>query len=377
MSVSGILGAANAFDEDDSYGDEEHADFVTGQYGANGGEGAEGMLMAPEGQAAAAGPGEGAEAENKPHILLMGLRRSGKSSILKVVFHKMSPQETRHLESTKTIERSDAGRASFIGFQVWDFPGQLDFFDDPAFDSLSVLCSCGALIFVIDAQEDYNEALRRLHQTIVKAHRLNSAVRFEVLIHKVDGLSDDHKIDCQWGIINRCHDALHEAGLMDVQITFHLTSIYDHSIFDAFSKIVQKLTPQTHTLSDLLDSFIASSKIEKSFLADIATKIYVATDSSEVDVSNYELCSDMIDVVSDIIYIYDTEREQKPDEDMQSIITLNEGFVLYLRTVNRFLVLVGIVRQSNFENRALIDYNFECFRKAVTDVFRLQQVPQS
>lgn len=32
--------------------------------------------------------------EVKPRILLMGLRRSGKSSIQKVVFHKMSPNET-------------------------------------------------------------------------------------------------------------------------------------------------------------------------------------------------------------------------------------------------------------------------------------------
>ena len=30
----------------------------------------------------------------KPRVLLMGARRSGKSSIQKVVFHKMSPHET-------------------------------------------------------------------------------------------------------------------------------------------------------------------------------------------------------------------------------------------------------------------------------------------
>lgn len=32
--------------------------------------------------------------EQKPRILLMGLRRSGRSSIQKVVFHKMSLNET-------------------------------------------------------------------------------------------------------------------------------------------------------------------------------------------------------------------------------------------------------------------------------------------
>jgi Ras-related GTP-binding protein C/D len=41
--------------------------------------------------------------------------------------------------------------SSFVQFQVWDFPGQLDFFD-PAFDSEAIFASAGALVFVIDAQ---------------------------------------------------------------------------------------------------------------------------------------------------------------------------------------------------------------------------------
>lgn len=36
-------------------------------------------------------------------------------------------------------------------FQIWDFPGQIDFFD-PAFDSETIFGNCGALVFVIDAQ---------------------------------------------------------------------------------------------------------------------------------------------------------------------------------------------------------------------------------
>ena len=41
--------------------------------------------------------------DTKPKIIIMGLRRSGKSSIQKVVFHKMSPNETLFLESTNKI----------------------------------------------------------------------------------------------------------------------------------------------------------------------------------------------------------------------------------------------------------------------------------
>lgn len=47
-----------------------------------------------------------------------------------------------------------------------------------------------------------------------------------------------------------------------------------------------------------------TSGIEKAFLFDVKTKIYVATDSSPVDMQSYELCCDMIDVVIDLSNIY-------------------------------------------------------------------------
>ena len=47
-----------------------------------------------------------------------------------------------------------------------------------------------------------------------------------------------------------------------------------------------------------------NSGIEKAFLFDVVSKIYIATDSSPVDMQSYELCCDMIDVVIDISCIY-------------------------------------------------------------------------
>lgn len=46
------------------------------------------------------------------------------------------------------------------------------------------------------------------------------------------------------------------------------------------------------------------SNVEKTFLFDVASKIYIATDSSPVDMATYELCCDMIDVTIDISSIY-------------------------------------------------------------------------
>ncbi|XP_054577555.1 ras-related GTP-binding protein C isoform X2 [Eptesicus fuscus] len=359
--LAGSYGAADSFPKDFGYGveeEEEEAAVAGGGVGAGAGGGC--------------GPG-GADS-SKPRILLMGLRRSGKSSIQKVVFHKMSPNETLFLESTNKIYKDDISNSSFVNFQIWDFPGQMDFFD-PTFDYEMIFRGTGALIYVIDAQDDYMEALTRLHITVSKAYKVNPDMNFEVFIHKVDGLSDDHKIETQRDIHQRANDDLADAGLEKLHLSFYLTSIYDHSIFEAFSKVVQKLIPQLPTLENLLNIFISNSGIEKAFLFDVVSKIYIATDSSPVDMQSYELCCDMIDVVIDVSCIYGLKEDGSGsayDKESMAIIKLNNTTVLYLKEVTKFLALVCILREESFERKGLIDYNFHCFRKAIHEVFEGQ-----
>uniref|UniRef100_A0ABM0GKQ2 Ras-related GTP-binding protein C-like n=1 Tax=Saccoglossus kowalevskii TaxID=10224 RepID=A0ABM0GKQ2_SACKO len=263
---------------------------------------------------------------------------SGKSSIQKVVFHKMSPNETLFLESTNKIVKDDINNSSFVQFEIWDFPGQIDFFD-PTFDSEMIFGGCGALIYVIDAQDDYMDALAKLHQTVSRAYKVNPNIKLEVFIHKVDGLSDDHKIETQRDIHQRANDELADAGLDNVHLSFYLTSIYDHSIFEAFSKVVQKLIPQLPTLENLLNILISIGLV-------------------------YELVAESV--------LREENESSAYDSESSSIIKLNNATILYLREVNRFLALVCILREDNFDRHGLIDYNFHCFRKAIQEVFEVR-----
>ena len=135
--------------------------------------------------------------------------------------------------------------------------------------------------------------------------RANPDIKCEVFIHKVDGLSDDRKMETQRDIHQKATEELAESGLEgQIHLTFYLTSIYDHSIFEAFSKVVQKLIPQLPTLENMLNIFVSNSNAEKAFLFDVVSKIYIATDSSPVDMQSYELCCDMIDLIIDVSCIY-------------------------------------------------------------------------
>ena len=48
----------------------------------------------------------------------------------------------------------------------------------------------------------------------------------------------------------------------NIHLSIYLTSIYDHSIFEAFSKVVQKLIPELPTLENLMDIFISVRAVD-------------------------------------------------------------------------------------------------------------------
>ena len=53
---------------------------------------------------------------------------------------------------------------------------------------------------------------------MARAYKINPGIKFEVFIHKVDGLSDDQKIETQRDVHQRANDNLIDDGLENVQL---------------------------------------------------------------------------------------------------------------------------------------------------------------
>lgn len=316
-------------------------------------------------------------------ILLMGLRRGGKSSICKVVFHNMQPLDTLYLELTS--KPTSEQFSSLIDLSVMELPGQLNYFE-PNVDSERLFLSVGALVYVIDSQDEYLNALTNLSMIIEFAYQVNPKIHIEVLIHKIDGLLEDYRMDAQRDIMQRTGDELLDLGLEGVQVSFYLTSIFDHSIYEAFSRIVQKLIPELPSLENMLDNLVQHSSIDKVFLFDVNSKIYVATDSSPVDIQTYEVCAEFIDITIDLedLYVDDEvpaengnasasrkKNKKGAEEGLKSISHLSNGSSLYLKLMIRGLALVALIRNDEVNNLlldstlAVIDYNVDHFKKSL------------
>lgn len=187
--------------------------------------------------------------DTRPVLVLAGLRRSGKSSIQRVVFSRMSPNETLFLESTHRPARHAV--PGFVDFELWDLPGHAD--DAAAAPDLDWR-RCGGLVFVLDAQDDYIDALARLHATLLAVLPGNPALPVHIFIHKVDSLPPDSLSDLQRELHARLSDELGESGI-NVEPSWYLTSIYDHSVFEAMSKVVQRMLKEGGGLENLLNHF--------------------------------------------------------------------------------------------------------------------------
>jgi Ras-related GTP-binding protein C/D len=225
--------------------------------------------------------------------------------IQRVVFQKMSPHETLfRLEATQGLERAVVDHTPLCRFTIWDFPG--DYYGDDE----NVFGGSTSLIFVVDAQDEpYDHVLQSFTNAVTRALELNPNIAIEVFINKVDGelfLSDESKYDCRRDIMTQVTDELTDAGVSpdSIHIRYHLTSIYDHSIYEALSRVVQRLIPQLPTLENLLNVLVSTCSMEKAYLFDVVSKLYISTDPGPVDMQSVELCSDMIDVVLDVSGIY-------------------------------------------------------------------------
>ncbi|KAG6900597.1 hypothetical protein C0993_007820 [Termitomyces sp. T159_Od127] len=232
-------------------------------------------------------------------ILLLGLRRAGKTSIQQVLFNQVPPKQTFYLETTMRITKHQYD--SVLPLEIWDCPGNI------TVDTLGVpLSQFATMIFVIDIRDLYNQPISRLVEFIVAAYEKNPSMNLEVFVHKAEKLQEDDKIENFRQIHERVSDRFLDisAEFEQVQLNFHLTSVYDHSLHEAFSKVLHKLIDSLPYLEDLLNVFCANSQSPKAFLFDIASKLYIATDASPVDSATFDLCCDYLQMLNSFGSLY-------------------------------------------------------------------------
>lgn len=212
--------------------------------------------------------------------------------------------------------------------------------DAPDFDHRSLFKNLGAVIWVIDVQDEYLSSITALVRTAMFLDDHYPRVHLEVLIHKTDGLSEDYKYDVSREVRQRVQDEFSDVGLGHRAVSFHQTSIFDHSIFEAMSKIIQRLLLQLESLEAMLNKLCSTCGMQKAFLFDTTSKLYVATDASPTFLGDYEACSNYLDVLIDLKALYSWHRPKdaaKSEPPISQEDNLGESIVTFERTGDTYI----------------------------------------
>ena len=310
-------------------------------------------------------------------IIIMGTSKSGKTSIKRVVFDKMSPHESVFNEPTTQIDSLQVDNLGYAKLTVTEFPSNFIGEKGTAMD-LNYFQTCGLIIYVFDSLDTSSQPFDYFKDNVFPLLLKHPDISLAIFTHKTDSTNiNPSELSKQKGEIQTRFKDILSKCTHDINVNFYSTSIYDYSLFETFSKIFQKMMPQNNLLSSLLDHLTLSCRFEKAYLFDVFNKIYLAIDSSPMEAQTYEICSDMIDVVLDMSGIYgdDINTDAYFDDNSTSLININNTersenskSVLYLRFIDSNLALISIINEENFERPHILDYNIKLFRNAVKKI---------
>ena len=148
------------------------------------------------------------------------------------------------------------------------------------------------------------------------------------------------------------------------------TSVYNPSVFESWSLTIQKLIPHQTVLVELLDALVEACKMEKAFLFDAKTRVYLATDHNPIDHQTLTLCADSIDIAVGFEEMYGSSQffEQSTGSSTSVKVKISNEMILFCEQVGKWLALVCVSRKESWADPFLIERNVQLFKTAITEV---------
>lgn len=192
-----------------------------------------------------------ARRQKQRKVLLMGKSGAGKSSMRSIVFSNYVAKDVRRLGATIDVEHSNIRFMGNLMLNLWDCGGQDGFMESYLTHQREhVFSSVAVLIFVFDIESrefnadvvNYSNILRALGES-------SPAARVFCLIHKMDLV----QAQLRGKLFDERTDYIRAASEKFVDtVEFHPTSIWDQSLYKAWTLIIYTLVPNAAPIEALL-----------------------------------------------------------------------------------------------------------------------------
>ncbi|MHA2324717.1 MAG: ADP-ribosylation factor-like protein, partial [Promethearchaeota archaeon] len=187
--------------------------------------------------------------EDTKKIVLMGLSNAGKSCIYERVFEGKKPWELMQSTATKGIDYKKFEVGPITKPMIWDLGGQQQYLDEyhgPL--KQNIFQKASVLLYVVDASDvdRFENARIEFEWSVNQVLIYNHSPSIHVFLHKIDLIHDRN------AIIPYLKEFLTQN--ISTEVSFCGTSIFDESLFTAWSGIIRDISPKTIFIKSILKS---------------------------------------------------------------------------------------------------------------------------
>jgi len=232
---------------------------------------------------------------SKKKVLLMGKSGAGKTSMRSIIFANYIPRDTERLGPTIDVEHSHVRFLGNLVLNLWDCGGQ-DVFMEHYLESQRdhVFKNVEVLIYVFDVESSkFKEDLRRYKSCIEAIMQNSKSAKVFCLLHKMDLIPENKRIK----VFQEKAAELVELS-KPMKIKCYRTSIWDETLYKAWSRIVYSLIPNVKKLENNLVKFCKVCEADEVVLFEKETFLVIshaATNSSEQeDAHRFEKISNIM-----------------------------------------------------------------------------------
>ncbi|KAA1469353.1 hypothetical protein DENSPDRAFT_857834 [Dentipellis sp. KUC8613] len=212
----------------------------------------------------------------KKKVLLMGASGSGKTSMRSLIFSNNPASLTSRLGATIDVEQNHVRFLGDLILNLWDCGGQEAFMDSYLTTQRSTMFQhVGVLIYVFEVESrDMSKDLLYYRDCLDALRKYSPDAAVFLLVHKMDLVAADKRAALE----KKRRELQHESG--DVPVTVFGTSIYDESLYKAWSRIVHAIIPNAAVLTKHLTTFAETCNATEAILFERTTFLVIATSAT-------------------------------------------------------------------------------------------------
>eukprot|EP01041_Mallomonas_annulata_P009653 gene9653-20072_t len=210
---------------------------------------------------------------SKKKVLLMGKSGAGKTSMRSIIFANYMARDTMRLSPTLDVEHTHVRFLGNLVLNLWDCGGQYRFYES-YFDSQrdTIFRNVEVLIYVFDIDSGDMDNDIQLFDNVIEAMEENSPdATIFILIHKMDLVAEE---DRSRAFLER--QSLLRDRAPQFKIQCFATSIWDETLYRAWSKIVNSLIPNVELLKTQLEDFSNICSADEVVLFERATFLVIS-----------------------------------------------------------------------------------------------------